>query len=779
MLGIVIVMVAAAAGQAATIDLPAGCHVPGVAARPGDIVNLADGVIGEAHVDSFGGEGIYTIRMDISATGCDKLVCEGGWGEANARVVFNQVGPTLLHGTYVFMTELNTPMMLMEQHVGFGQHSGPTHYPHDNILYTERFGQYDLTMRVEYGWAAMTVTVTESAGGTNRPPLCYPRPSDAGHDVRTAVNTPVQITPAGIDYDGIITSYAYTQPAHGTVTRTGSNVTYTPATNYNGIDWFTMKPTDNGGATGAVARINLVVGSAINTVPLNSIVAPYATSQPVTTPTNTPKAITLAGADLDGTIVSYAYTQPAHGTVTGTGPNVTYTPAAGYSGNDSFTFTVTDNVGAPSTEAAIVLISVGESTQCAAPTFSPAPGTYGSAQSVTISTTTSGASIRYTTDGSTPSDTVGTEYTEPVGIALTTTLKAIACKADMANSSVTTGSYTFGLGSIEYLGMDATYKGLSINGDWVGNVGADGYHLLYWNGAENEKSCPPYLGPATIATSSGFTAHKWAAAGGTTDVRACKDHLNTQRSASCWYTTGTGYMRIPVQANKTFILGVYMLDWDQPANLRTANLSVCDFTEEASPPSTIATGTYHNPPKWFFWRVTACSGDTISIRVQATNNNAAVAALTFDPVGEGGQCAAPTFDPAAGTYGSSQPVTISTTTTGATIKYTTNGTDPSRTVGTEYTSPVSISASTTVKAIAYKTGMDNSTVTSGYYTIVSLPGDVNGDCVVSILDMLRIRDRLGQDPAVADNWNADVNGDTKINILDLIYVRNRLNNACP
>ena len=40
--------------------------------------------------------------------------------------------------------------------------------------------------------------------------------------------------------------------------------------------------------------------------------------------------------------------------------------------------------------------------QCAAPTFTPAAGTYTAAQSVTISTTTSGATIRYTTDGSTP-----------------------------------------------------------------------------------------------------------------------------------------------------------------------------------------------------------------------------------------------------------------------------------------------------------------------------------------------------------------------------------------
>ena len=53
--------------------------------------------------------------------------------------------------------------------------------------------------------------------------------------------------------------------------------------------------------------------------------------------------------------------------------------------------------------------------QCVAPTFSPAAGTYGSAQTVTISSGTSGATIYYTTNGTTPSSTNGTTYSTPVG----------------------------------------------------------------------------------------------------------------------------------------------------------------------------------------------------------------------------------------------------------------------------------------------------------------------------------------------------------------------------
>jgi hypothetical protein len=72
----------------------------------------------------------------------------------------------------------------------------------------------------------------------------------------------------------------------------------------------------------------------------------------------------------------------------------------------------------------------------ALPVFSPVAGTYASAQSVTITSTTAGSTIRYTTDGSTPSETLGTIYTIAVPINVSTTLKAIAYKAGLADSAV-------------------------------------------------------------------------------------------------------------------------------------------------------------------------------------------------------------------------------------------------------------------------------------------------------------------------------------------------------
>lgn len=84
------------------------------------------------------------------------------------------------------------------------------------------------------------------------------------------------------------------------------------------------------------------------------------------------------------------------------------------------------------------------------------------------------------------------------------------------------------------------------------------------------------------------------------------------------------------------------------------------------------------------------------------------------------QVASPSFNPVPGTYVGTQNITISSTTTGANIYYTLDGTDPTS-LSIPYTIPVQISATATLKARAYKTGMDSSNVSSGLYTILTSP----------------------------------------------------------
>lgn len=109
----------------------------------------------------------------------------------------------------------------------------------------------------------------------------------------------------------------------------------------------------------------------------------------------------------------------------------------------------TDILGAtrPNPPSIGSLEQTGTST-VATPTFSPVAGTYGSSQSITITTVTGGASIIYTNDGSTPTVsgttctiTHGTLYTGVVTVGSSQTLKAIGCLSGDNASSVATAAY--------------------------------------------------------------------------------------------------------------------------------------------------------------------------------------------------------------------------------------------------------------------------------------------------------------------------------------------------
>ncbi len=80
--------------------------------------------------------------------------------------------------------------------------------------------------------------------------------------------------------------------------------------------------------------------------------------------------------------------------------------------------------------------------------------------------------------------------------------------------------------------------------------------------------------------------------------------------------------------------------------------------------------------------------------------------------------ATPTLSPAAGTYSSAQSVTLADSTSGAVIYYTTDGSTPT-TASAVYGTPLTVSATTTIKAIATASGYSSSAVASATYTINS------------------------------------------------------------
>ena len=97
----------------------------------------------------------------------------------------------------------------------------------------------------------------------------------------------------------------------------------------------------------------------------------------------------------------------------------------------------------------------GGTPTCATPTFSPAAGTYNSAQSVTISSETNDATIYYTTDGTDPSSS-STQYTTAISVSESMTIKAIAVKDGNNDSEVATAAYTINTSVATTTTIDAT-----------------------------------------------------------------------------------------------------------------------------------------------------------------------------------------------------------------------------------------------------------------------------------------------------------------------------------
>ena len=165
----------------------------------------------------------------------------------------------------------------------------------------------------------------------------------------------------------------------------------------------------------------------------------------------------------------------------------------------------------------------------ATPTFSLGSGTYPATQNVTISTTTGEATIRYTTDGSTPSETKGTVYSSTVHISATTTLKAIAYKANWSDSNVASATYTISTYTVTYNGngntggsaptdntaysFDATVTVLGNTGNLI-NVPtagtAEAFKFGGWNTASDGSGTTYATGTGTFTITGSITLYaKW------------------------------------------------------------------------------------------------------------------------------------------------------------------------------------------------------------------------------------------------------------------------------
>ncbi|MGA3007688.1 MAG: chitobiase/beta-hexosaminidase C-terminal domain-containing protein [Opitutaceae bacterium] len=257
----------------------------------------------------------------------------------------------------------------------------------------------------------------------------------------------------------------------------------------------------------------------------------------------------------------------------------------------------------------------------ATPAFSPAGGTYTSPQSVSISDSTSGATLYYTTNGTTPT-TSSTVYSGPISVSSTVTIEAMGAASGDTNSNVASATYTI--------------------------------------------SAPP---PTQVATPA------FSPAVGTYTSAVTVTISDSTSGATLYYTT----------------------------NGTTPTTS---STVYSGPISVSSTTTIE--------AIGAKSGDT--------NSNVASATYTISSVPPPTQVATPTINPNGGSFTGAVTVTIADSTGGSAIRYTTDGSAPSESNGAIYSGSISIGSSTTLRAIAYKSGDTDSNIASANFTINTTGG---------------------------------------------------------
>ena len=212
------------------------------------------------------------------------------------------------------------------------------------------------------GTDSFAYTLSDGKGGSASGAVTVtvaPKPNIApvvGADSASATSpNPVSVNLLANDTDAdgdALTVTANTTPANGTVTRTGGSATYTPAPGFSGTDSFGYTLSDGKGGT-ANGSVTITVAPKPNT-------APVAGADSASTVSPDPIAINLLAndTDADGDALMIASTTPAgNGTVTLSGSLALYTPAAGFSGTDTFGYTLDDGRGGSASGAVTVSVS--------------------------------------------------------------------------------------------------------------------------------------------------------------------------------------------------------------------------------------------------------------------------------------------------------------------------------------------------------------------------------------------------------------------------------------
>ena len=314
------------------------------------------------------------------------------------------------------------------------------------------------------------------------------------------------------------------------------------------------------------------------------------------------------------------------------------------------------------------------------PVISPAGGTYTQAQNVTITCVTPGAEIRYTLDETEPS-TSSTLYTGAINISSSATLTAKAFKPNWTDSDTVSQAYTLKVQSPVMDPVGGTYTDAQNVTITCATSGAEIRYTL--DGSEPSKSSTLYTGAINISNPTTIKAKAfkpgWTESDTVSQAYTLKVQSPVMDPVGGTYTDA---QNVTITCATSGAEIRYTLDGSEPSKSSTLYTGAINISN----PTTIKAKAFK--PGW-------TESDTVSqaytLKVQS-----------------------PVMDPVGGTYTDAQNVTITCATSGAEIRYTLDGSEPSKS-STLYTGAINISNPTTIKAKAFKPGWTESDTVSHVY----------------------------------------------------------------
>ena len=328
----------------------------------------------------------------------------------------------------------------------------------------------------------------------------------------------------------------------------------------------------------------------------------------------------------------------------------------------------------------------------ATPTFSVKPGLYYTSQTISISSTP-GAIIRYTTDGSEPTLTTnGIQYSVPISLAKPTTIKAKAWLEGWDLSATATATYnitgtvptpSFSVPEGKYDEEQTVYVNLS-------DSNFDGAVIRYTTNGTTPTATSPVVpgGGIQVTHDMKITAMAW------------KTNWKTSAAASANYTFSRVATPVISLASGTYT-------------------SAQSITITCATPGAVINYTINGgPSKTYSGKITlaAKSGNTdiVAIAAKKTLNPSFEASASYKITGT---VATPVISSVFTVIGAgtTQDVKMSCSTDGAMIYYTTDGSAPT-TSSAQYTGPFTVNGTTTIKAIAVLKDWLSSAVATVNYT---------------------------------------------------------------